>query len=424
MQKGWTWTGSLLAGAGLMYLFDPVGGKRRRSLMRDQAFRAADAAGDAVGTTSRDVRNRARGVAAETISRLRGEEVPDEVLVERVRSRIGRAVSHPAAIEVSARGGTVTLSGPVLEREQDALLSCASSVRGVRAVENRLEAHKEAGDVPALQGGAGRPTHRFELLQRNWSPAWRLLVGSGGAGLLAYGIRRRGGLGAAAAVIGGGLLARSISNMEMKRLLGMGPGRRGFDVRKTFDVNAPVEDVFAFWSNVENFPRIMSHVLEVRDDSEGRSHWKVAGPGGIPFEWDAVVTEWIPNEVLAWKSAPGELVRHSGIARFEKLPGFATRIDLRMTYKPPAGLVGHGVAAFFGADPKSALDDDMVRFRSLIEEGRTTAHGEAVTREEIEPAAVEPAAPAGVEPVGAPEQVPRKARRSVRPRPKEPETTY
>ena len=108
MANPLTWTGSLLAGAGLMYLLDPGSGKRRRARLRDKAVHAGGAAGEAIGTTSRDLRNRAAGVAAQARALVRGEEVPDRVLEERVRSRLGRAVSHPGSIEVTARRGAVT----------------------------------------------------------------------------------------------------------------------------------------------------------------------------------------------------------------------------------------------------------------------------------------------------------------------------
>ena len=104
--------------------------------------------------------------------------------------------------------------------------------------------------------------------------------------------------------------------------------------------------------------------------------------------------------------------------RFDELPGPATRIGVRLTYKPPAGVLGHAVAAFFGADPKKALDDDMVRFQSLIEEGKTTAHGEPVTREELEPPPPAPARAASPPPdvaQGARPR-PRRARRRAPPK--------
>lgn len=427
MAKGLTWAGSLLAGAGLMSLLDPGSGRRRRALLRDKAVGAAAATGDAIGTTSRDLRNRAVGVVAQSRALVRGGEVPDGVLSERVRSRIGRIVSHPGSIEVSARDGIVRLSGPVLAREEDDLVSCVSSVRGVRSVDSRLEVHnhKQAGDVPGLQGGAGAPAPRFELFQANWSPAWRLLAGTVGAGLMSYGLRRRGAAGAALALIGGGLLARSFTNVEIKRLLGVGSGGRGFDVEKTFEVQAPVEKVFAFWSNVENFPRIMSHVRQVRDHGDGTSRWRVVGPAGVVIEWNALITELVGNRILAWMSAPGEAIKHSGIVRFEELPGPATRVHVRLTYNPPAGVLGHAVAAFFGADPKQALDDDMARFQSLLEEeeGKTTPHGGPVSREEREPPpASAQAAPPSTEMTQGAGPRPRRARRRVRP--KAPETSY
>jgi uncharacterized membrane protein len=418
MASPLTWTGSLLAGAGLMYLLDPGSGKRRRARLRDRAVHAGNAAGEAIGTTSRDLRNRAAGVAAQTRALVRGEDVPDRVLAERIRSKLGRVVSHPGSIEVAARRGAVTLSGPVLAREEEDLVSCVSSVRGVRSVENRLDVHEQPGGVPGLQGGAPRPGLRFELLQENWSPAWRLLAATAGAALVTHGLRRRGGSGAVLTLLGGALLARSISNREMKRLLGLGSARRGFDVQKTFEVEAPVGDVFAFWANAENFPRIMSHVRRVRDAGGGFSHWEVEGPGGAVLEWNAVTTELVPDALVAWKSAPGEAIRHSGIVRFEELPGPATRVQVRMIYKPPAGVLGHGVAAFFGADPARALDDDMVRFKTLIEERRATAQGETVTREEADPA------PSGAAPEPPPAASPRPRRTRRRPPAKVPESTY
>jgi uncharacterized membrane protein len=400
------WTGSIFAGIGLMYLLDPQRGGRRRALLRDKFARGFDAAIDAAGTTGRDLRNRIRGVFAEARSLVMRKPVSDVVLAERVRSQLGRIVTHPSSIEVSVRNGVVSLSGPVLSREVDDLLSRVSSVRGVQGVVNRLDVHEQAGDVPGLQGGGQRPEHRFEFAQENWSPTARLLAGATGGGLVAYGIRRRGGPGIALSVVGVGLLARAVTNLKLQRLLGLGPGRRGIDIRKTIRVDAPVGRVFDYWANVANFPLFLSHVKEVRDHGRGLSHWKVVGPAGIPVEWDAVWTAVIPNQLLAWKSVRGQAVRHSGIVRFDEDPRGGTRIDVRMTYKPPAGVLGHAVAALFGTDPKQALDDDLVRLKSLIETGKTTVHGEEVVAVEV---AEEPESVGEGEEVPAPAAPPRRS---------------
>jgi osmotically-inducible protein OsmY len=156
MNRGLTLIGCLGLGAGLMYVLDPDRGRRRRALMRDKAAHAINKTGDATGKTLRDTRNRARGLVAGARSLLKRERASDEVLIERVRSKMGRVVSHPHSIEVTADQGRVMLRGPILESEAEALLECVSSVPGVTGVENNLEVHKQAGDIPGLQGGVAR----------------------------------------------------------------------------------------------------------------------------------------------------------------------------------------------------------------------------------------------------------------------------
>lgn len=212
---GWT-----TLGAGLMYVFDPGYGKQRRALVRDKATRYLNKLGDAVDVTVRDVTNRSRGLLAETRTMLTNENVPDDiVLAERVRAELGFVVSHPHAIVVTANNGHVTVSGPILAREERALLDCVASVRGVRSVESQLEAYEQSDDVPELQGGkAQRP--RFELLPSNWSPATRFVTSVIGGTLALAGLQRRNAVGRVFGVIGAGLLARGLTNIDMQRFLG------------------------------------------------------------------------------------------------------------------------------------------------------------------------------------------------------------
>ena len=372
----------LAVGAGLMYLLDPDRGARRRGLVRDQAARARHKLGGGLDATARDLGNRARGTVAEARSRFRREVVDDVVLYERVRSTIGRAASHPSAIDVSVSEGRVTLQGPVLEHELDDVLRAVERVRGVTEVVNELETHRDASNVPSLQGGRPRET-RPELAQENWAPGIRVLTGSVG-GILAYeGLRARGPAGVVIGVAGAGLLARAMTNLPARRLIGLGAGRRAVDVQKVINVAAPIDEVWELWNNYENFPRFMSHLAEVRRTGEGRSHWVAAGPAGRRFEWDAVTTQSVPNELLAWKSVEGSAVENAGIVRFRPNPDGTTQIDVRISYNPPGGAIGHAVAALFGADPKRAMDEDMVRLKSLLEEGRTRADGRRVSLDEL-----------------------------------------
>jgi uncharacterized membrane protein len=359
-------------GAGLMFLLDPRAGRRRRALLRDKMAHAAHKTGDAAGTTARDLAHRATGVAAEARARLRHDEPSDQVLVERVRAELGRVVSHPRSIEVTAKDGQVRLAGPVLAHEVKPLTAAVTGVRGVRSVDNQLEAHERRTDLPSLQGGAARPGVRPELFRSNWSPTTRLMVGAAGALLAMFGLARReqAGVMGAVLVFGAGLLARGLTGLETERLFGIWAGRRAVDVQKTIRIAAPIERVFEFWTQFENFPQFMSRVREVRPAKGGRSHWVVSGPGGVPVSWDAEVTRLIPNRVIAWKSLPGALVAHAGIIRFDREPDGSTRVHIRMSYNPPAGAVGHGIAALLGSDPKHQMDEDLARMKTLIETGK------------------------------------------------------
>jgi osmotically-inducible protein OsmY len=99
-----------------------------------------------------DATQRARGLAAETTAQFRADDAGDDVIANRVRSQLGRHVSHPRSIAVACRNGCVTLSGPILAHEVDDLMATVSKVRGVTDVENRLAVHKEAGNVSGLHG--------------------------------------------------------------------------------------------------------------------------------------------------------------------------------------------------------------------------------------------------------------------------------
>ena len=368
-------------GAGLMYLMDPDRGNRRRMLVRDQTVHGLHLGARAADKAVRDLQNRARGTVAEAWAAFRREELPDAVIAERVRARLGRLVSHPNSIEVTAQQGRVTLSGPVLEHEVRELISRVRSIRGVRDVNNRLDIHKQPGNVPGLQGGSGRTGQRIELLQENWAPGTRLLVGA--AGLMAIaGARGRGIIKTPLALAGAGMLLRAATNLPLRRSLGLDGSRRGVEFQKTIHIAAPIEEVCAVWCHPENFPRVMSHVKDVRKVGDNHYHWVVSGPGGVSVGWDAVVTQFIPNQVLAWSSVPGASVRHAGIVRFDREDS-GTRLHIRMSYNPPGGTLGHLLAATFGADPKSAMDDDLARFKSVMEEGKTRAHGERVRRDEL-----------------------------------------
>lgn len=175
--------GSAALGASAMYFFDPISGRRRRALARDQLVHAQCRCTRAADIVRRDASNRMCGAVARLRNSLSSEQPADDVLVERVRSKVGRWVSHPGSIRVAAHDGCVVLSGMVLADEADGLVNSVRSVPGVRSVQTELDVRREPGNVSALQGGRLRTGEMSELWQQNWSPTMQAAVGAAALGL-------------------------------------------------------------------------------------------------------------------------------------------------------------------------------------------------------------------------------------------------
>jgi uncharacterized membrane protein len=90
---------------------------------------------------------------------------------------------------------------------------------------------------------------------------------------------------------------------------------------------------------------------------------------GATLEWDAEIVELFPNKLLAWQSTQGSLIQHAGIVRFET-EGNRTRVQIRLSYNPPAGAIGHTIATMLGSNPKQEMDEDLVRMKTFIETGK------------------------------------------------------
>lgn len=189
----------------------------------------------------------------------------------------------------------------------------------------------------------------------------------------AWGLTRRGllGLGVRAASVG----------LVMSRLK-ENPGapsvaverRRTVDIQKTLRIEAPLDQVYAFWRDYRNFPLFLSKVRQVEDLGAGRSRWVVDGPEGT-LEWNAMITVEAPGALLAWRSEVGAVLENAGAVRFAR-EGTGTRLDLRFCYNPPTE-AGAAVAELFGADPRAQLNQDLGRLKSLLESGtRSELYGQ------------------------------------------------
>ena len=144
----------------------------------------------------------------------------------------------------------------------------------------------------------------------------------------------------------------------------------GIHAKASCVVNRPLEEVYNFWRDFKNLPRFMRHLDSVTDIGEGRSRWKAKGPAGMDVEWEAMIVADVPGEVITWRSLENSDVDNAGAVRFEQAPGGrGTIVRVNFEYKPMAGVLGATVARLFGEEPNQQLDDDMRRFKQVLEVG-------------------------------------------------------
>lgn len=140
---------ALAAGAAAMYYLDPDTGRRRRALLRDKTRSNYHNAGRRVRAQGRHLANNLRGAAAQ----IKGSPQPesDQQLEGRVRARLGRLVSRPAAIEVAVTDGSVCLGGRVAASEHPGLVDAVMAVEGVFEVLDRMQVQGVPDSVASQQ---------------------------------------------------------------------------------------------------------------------------------------------------------------------------------------------------------------------------------------------------------------------------------
>ena len=374
-----TLAGIYSAGALTMYFLDPQRGKRRRIEFKGAVAHSGHQLQKFAGRFREDLENRIEGAVAETEHLFHQEPVSDYVLQQRVRTVLGRAVSHPHAIEVTCKDGSVALRGWIMADELEGLDQAVKSVRGMGEVFTFLNTTEHPEHISGLQGGR----RRAAFLEKSWSPTAQVIAGSAGLGLLGYGLTRRDPLGTVAGLGGLAVLARSIFNMPLSRIVGEPPGT-GIRIQKTLHVAASPDDIYAFWTNPENFPKVFAHIKEVVRVENDTYRWQVTGPAGIPASWTAMITRRVPGKIIEWHSAPGSAIENHGTIRIDGEKDGRTRVHIQMTYNPPIGLLGHAFATLLGVDPRNLMDEDLVRLKALLEEGKTRVHGHEVRKGDLE----------------------------------------
>jgi uncharacterized membrane protein len=357
--------GVAAVGAVASYFLDRERGHTRRAAFATKAKNLGTNFADGAVKSARDSWHHVAGTAQQAWFNLARNPWPeDRTQVERIRSRMGRIVSHPHKVHVISDDGVVTLWGTASEEEIRRLAHVVQAMPGVREVINHLEVHD--GKEPVAPAPSPFKAAREETLL-NWSPSKRLLAGMAGSAAVIYGWRRKDPLGVSISLLGAGLAAASTLKTNVHSLLALSEDSPGFELEQTIRINAPVSDVFDFWAKPENYPKVFSHISAIEKIGENLYRWTVTGPGGIPVHWDGTITRTVPNTLVEWKSLPGSTVGNLGFVRVDPHYDASTRVLVRMFYRPPAGILGRFLAEVFGVDAKKVLARDLKHLKTLFE---------------------------------------------------------
>ncbi|MGX4641226.1 SRPBCC family protein [Massilia sp. SYSU DXS3249] len=360
--------GGAAAGALLMYLLDPDRGSARRSNSTAAIRNAGARTGSALGNAWHGIGERI-GTAAREAGNAAGDMIDDATrgasrMVDETSARASRA--YDSAYESASRAAKPNGSaGRAMERTYDDASRMASEA-GARADAAASRFSRMASQAAGKAMGALHLEDREDISALLRNPA---VVGGGLLGL--FGLMRRSPIAAALGLAGLALAARNSGGGISSLFGGSRSGYSSGDpviLEKSIRIDASPNEVYEQWSNYENFPRFMSHVIEVRDLGRRRSHWVVQGPAGTQFEFDSMLTEQVKGKRLAWRSEPGAEIQNNGLVRFEPYRG-GTLVTVRLSYTPPAGLLGHGIASLLGSDPKRQMDDDLARMKHFLERG-------------------------------------------------------
>jgi uncharacterized membrane protein len=205
---------------------------------------------------------------------------------------------------------------------------------------------------------------------------WVTLATAGA--LMAYGLSRR--------TFPGMCLAAAAAPLAYKGMAGAWPGlngahasddtrvalaaNRGIHVRESIRLEKPIAEVYRFWRSLENLPRFMTHLRQVTDSGNGRSHWEAKGPANVKVEWDAEIINDVENSVIGWKSLPGSDVVTAGSVNFSTVRGGrSTQVAVHLQYSPPAGRAGKLLSTVLGRNPRSMIREDLRQLKQLLEAG-------------------------------------------------------
>jgi uncharacterized membrane protein len=141
------------------------------------------------------------------------------------------------------------------------------------------------------------------------------------------------------------------------------------NIRSSFLINKPRQQVYDFWRKLDNLPLFMKHLESVEIIDDTRSHWVLKLPTGVAkVSWDAEIVRDEPGYSIGWSSLPNSMIDNAGKVRFQDSPeGDGTLVDIVISYRPPAGGFGGSIAHVLNPVFKNMVDNDVRNFKQYMD---------------------------------------------------------
>jgi uncharacterized membrane protein len=141
------------------------------------------------------------------------------------------------------------------------------------------------------------------------------------------------------------------------------------NIRTAFTINKPRKAVYDFWRKLDNLPLFMNHLENIELIDDTRSRWVLKLPTGVgTISWDAEIVKDKPGEMIGWSSLPDSIIDNAGKVFFrDTADGKGTLVDVVISYQPPAGGVGAGIAHILNPIFKNMVDTDVRNFKQYMD---------------------------------------------------------
>ena len=257
--------------------------------------------------------------------------VKTEHLVQ-LRSLIGRLMSHPDAISIHGNDhGSIELTGPSKAEEISTLEKALLASADLKYIQVKLTPLIGMSPMDRAEPQETHFAYQSELIQPNWSPIARIVVGTLGALGFLLSKQLRPKLKRTVRLFGLASLIRALTNKNVTDAVGL----------------------------------IANPVIRLND--VGGLQWTAKGPSGALVRWNTYLNEVIENQTISWKSASHAWVRSAGRFHLSEAFDGRTRVQVELSYSPPAGALGYAAAHFLGFDPRMKIDEDLQVLKNLIE---------------------------------------------------------